>query len=256
MKKYKFLISYDGTDFEGWQRQLEGKPTVQGAIERAIAQICSEPIKVIGSGRTDSGVHAEGQVFHFKTDKELNRNFIKSMNSILPHSISVLNGWEAPDEFHAQISAISKTYRYLIHNSQVPNALRRRYTTWQRRELNIDNLNAICEPLIGTHDFKSFQTAGTGVKTSIRTITEAHWKLIGPELIEFRVTGTGFLKQMIRNIVGTAIHLHQIGHGPKEMSAILNELDRQAAKATAPPTGLYLHRVEYPSDLDNKCREL
>jgi tRNA pseudouridine38-40 synthase len=256
MKKYRLLLSYDGTDFEGWQRQIDGKATIQGAVEKAVAQICNEHINIVGSGRTDSGVHAEGQVAHFKTSKELGPNFIRSMNSLLPDTVSLLKVYEAPDEFHAQISAISKTYRYLIHNSEIPNALRRRFTTWQRKPLSIENLNAICEPLMGEHDFKSFQTTGTDVKTSIRTITEAHWGLIEPELIEFRISGTGFLKQMVRNIVGTAIYLHQNGQGPLEMSAILKELDRQAAKTTAPPTGLYLHRVVYPTELDNNCREL
>ena len=256
MPRYRLLIAYDGTDFEGWQRQLEGSETVQGAVEMALAQILNEPVNLVASGRTDSGVHAEAQNAHFKTTKDLNHNFIRSMNSLLPESISVLKVWLAPDDFHAQRSAISKTYRYVIHNSEIPNALRRRYTTWVRKRLSVENLNAICEPLRGEHDFKSFQTSGTELKSTVRTITELSWKQLEPDLIEFRVAGTGFLKQMVRNIVGTALYLHKNGGSASEMLAILNQLDRRAAKTTAPPTGLHLHRVDYPPELDKKCREL
>ncbi len=259
-QKIKLLISYDGTDFEGWQRQAAGQLTIQQSVETALSTMLNERILIIGSGRTDSGVHAEGQVAHFATDKEIDgRSFYSGVNSLLPHSIAVLKAWKAPSDFHAQQSAVSKTYRYLIYNSPIPNPLRRRWTTWLRRKLSVEKLNEICKPLAGQHDFKAFRTSGTDVKTTVRKITELQWIERENKEIEFRVSGTGFLKQMIRNIVGTALDLHQLesgAAGATEMSRILASLDRREAKASAPPTGLYLHKVDYPRELDNKCLEI
>lgn len=259
-QKFKLLISYDGTDFEGWQRQTQGQITVQQTLEETLSIIMKEKILVTASGRTDSGVHAEGQVAHFTTTRPFPfKTFYISVNSLLPPTIAVLKAWVAPIEFHAQKSAISKTYRYFIHNSQVPNPLRRRQTTWIRRPLSIEKLNEICQPLLGEHDFKSFRTAGTDVKSTVRKITEIEWFKKDANEIEFRVSGTGFLKQMIRNIVGTAIKLHQMDSGAAgaaEMTRILKSLDRQEAKASAKPTGLHLHKVVYPPELDIKCLEI
>jgi tRNA pseudouridine38-40 synthase len=259
-QKVKILISYDGTDFEGWQRQAEGQKTIQQSLETALSTILNEKIMIIGSGRTDSGVHAEGQVAHFWATKPIpTASFYSGVNSLLPHSIAVLKAWRAPKDFHAQQSAISKTYRYLIYNSPIPNPLRRRSTTWLRRKLSVEKLNEICQPLAGTHDFKSFRTSGTDVKTTVRTITELQWFERPDSELEFRISGTGFLKQMIRNIVGTALDLHQLqsgAAGAKEMLRILEAQDRREAKASAPPTGLYLHRVDYPPELDINCLEI
>ena len=254
--KYKLLISYDGTDFEGWQRQAQGQKTIQSELETAISQICNERVSLIGSGRTDSGVHAFGQVAHFSTEKALTGSFLRSVNSLLPDAISVLKAFEAPEEFHAQKSALSKTYLYKIYNSETPDPLQRRYTTWMKKPISAEKLNEICKPLLGEHDFKSFQTTGTELKTTVRTLIEAQWTFESPKQLVFKITGTGFLKQMVRNIVGTAIYLEQNGLGPQEIIDILGQLDRQAAKMTAPATGLFLYEVHYPLELDNKCREL
>lgn len=260
IQKIKLLISYDGTDFEGWQRQAEGQLTIQQSLETALSKMFSERVLLTGSGRTDSGVHAEAQVAHFSTTKVIDgRTLYHGVNSLLPHSIAVLKAWRAPIEFHAQKSAVSKTYRYLIYNSPIPNPLRRRWTTWRRNPLSVEKLNEICKPLAGEHDFKAFRTSGTNVKTTVRKITELQWLSLPNNEIEFRVSGTGFLKQMIRNIVGTALDLHQMDSGAagaQEMTRILKSLDRREAKASAPPTGLYLHKVDYPRELDNKCLEI
>jgi tRNA pseudouridine38-40 synthase len=257
MIKVKLLISYDGTDYEGWQRQADGKATVQEALEIGLSRIFNQRITVTASGRTDGGVHAEAQVVHFKAPKDPTQmKLVRALNSVLPEAIAVKKAWLAPEEFHAQKSAVRKTYRYLIHNSPIPDPLRRRYTAWLKKPLNIEKLNEITKPLLGEHDFKSFQTSGTVLKTTVRTIEAAHWRVAGENLVEFRITGTGFLKQMVRNIVGTAIYLEQNDQPPAEMARILAAKDRQIAKNTARPEGLRLESVEYPADLDNKCREI
>jgi tRNA pseudouridine38-40 synthase len=257
MTKVKLLISYDGTEYEGWQRQAEGKITVQETLEVGLSRIFNTRITVTASGRTDGGVHAEAQVVHFKAPKDpTHMKLVRALNSVLPESIAVKKAWIVPDEFHAQKSATKKTYRYLIHNSPIPDPLRRRFTAWIKKPLNIEKLNEITKPLLGEHDFKSFQTSGTVLKTTVRSILHAEWAITGENLVEFRITGTGFLKQMVRNIVGTAIYLYQNDFPPEEMALILAAKDRQIAKNTARPEGLRLESVEYPADLDNRCREI
>jgi tRNA pseudouridine38-40 synthase len=261
--KIKLLISYDGTDFEGWQKQNQGQKTIQGTIEDALSRLFNEPINIHGSGRTDTGVHAKAQVAHFLTPegKDLKKlNIIRSLNSILPDSIAILRAWEAPHEFHSLHSAVKKTYKYQIHNSDVPDPLKIRYAVWYKRPLNIETMNSLCAPLIGVHDFKSFQTTGTQVATTIREILDLKWEIKGESQVEMSITGSGFLKQMVRNIVGTALYLERnlasCAEMSQEMARILAALDRSVAKNTAPAHGLYLHSVEYPPHLDNECREL
>jgi tRNA pseudouridine38-40 synthase len=262
--RIKLMISYDGTEFAGWQRQPEeavsaaGRTTVQASLEGCLSKIFNQPIRVVASGRTDAGVHAEGQIVHFDAPKELgDTHLIRALNKMTPDSISILRAWSAPDDFHALFSAEGKTYRYVIHNSPIPDALGARYSTRIEKPLDLAILNSLAEPLLGEHDFKSFQTSGTEVKTTVRTITEAHWRpLDASNKVEFRISGTGFLKQMVRNILGTLIYLHQNGGTPADMKAILAARDRRQAKNTAAPEGLYLHQVYYPPELDNQCREL
>jgi len=255
--KVRILIKYDGTDFEGWQRQLGEKPTIQGALESAVSRLFSEEITVVGSGRTDSGVHALGQVAHFITKKDpTGFHIAKGINAMLPPSVAVQKAWLAPAEFHAQRSAMMKTYLYRIQNTPWPDPLLRRYSIWLRRPIRIDRLNQLTELLIGQHDFKSFQTGGTDLKDTIRQVISAGWTKSADGLIEFRITGTGFLKQMVRNIIGTLLYLEQYGSDPMEIRQILLAKDRQAAKGTAPAEGLFLESVDYPPELDKQCLEL
>lgn len=255
--RVRLLIKYDGTDFEGWQRQPEGKATIQAELEKALSFVMNEKITVIGSGRTDAGVHAEAQNAHFKcTNNPEDRNLAMAVNSRLPDSIAIQKAWIAPDDFHAQMSATSKTYLYRIYNSPIRDPLTYRYHTWFKKPLDLQKLNAYSEILIGEKDFKSFQSSGTEVRTTVREITEARWTQISEKELEFRISGTGFLKQMVRNIVGTLIHLENKGQSPEELESILQAKDRQKAWGTAPAQGLILHEVCYPSDLDNRCREI
>jgi tRNA pseudouridine38-40 synthase len=267
--KLRLQIAYDGTGYAGWQKQgaesADPRPTLQATLEDALSQVFSSPVRVQASGRTDAGVHAEAQTLHFVVPEDeqgnlkkdpFKMNLLRSLNALTPDSLTINRAWIAPEAFHANRSAVKKTYRYMIHNSPTPNALRTRYSLWVMRPLDVAKLNGYAEVLLGEHDFKSFQTGGTDIKTTVRRLYECRWTQKSADLLEFRVTGSGFLKQMIRNIVGTCLYLHQTGADPTEMKRILMACDRQSAKATARPEGLFLESVEYPPDLDNECREL
>lgn len=259
--KIKFIVSYDGTDFCGWQRQNHGKlKSVAYVLEQALSYILNEKISLYASGRTDAGVHAVNQVCHFTTTKAesffYKFDFCWALNSKLPNSVVVKDAWIAPDEFHATISPTHKTYRYIIRNSNRPTPFLDRYAHWVRNKIDIDYLNSLCVYLIGKRDFKSFQSVGSDVPHTVRTIYRAEWTSKKPGTIEFRITGSGFLKQMVRNIVGTQLHLERTKENPKKFNEIINLKDRQKAFAPAPPQGLYMWKVYYPLELDNRCRKL
>ncbi|MCB0361736.1 MAG: tRNA pseudouridine(38-40) synthase TruA [Bdellovibrionales bacterium] len=255
--RIRLLISYDGTEFGGWQKQAEGKPTIQGELERVFSHILNEKIRLIGSGRTDAGVHALGQVAHFDCSKLPQQvQIIRGANSLLPPSIVIRRAWEAPLEFHARKSAIYKNYRYWILNRPFRSALRGRYLRWISRPLNLEYLQSCCPFITGFHDFSSFRTSGTETKTTKRNILKANWGLKNRELLYFSVTADGFLKQMVRNLVGTMLDLHFSGRPASDIQNILESCDRKQALGTARPEGLHLCRVFYPQVLDNKCRSL
>ncbi|MGE4130282.1 MAG: tRNA pseudouridine(38-40) synthase TruA [Bdellovibrionales bacterium] len=252
----KLLLSYDGSPYEGWQRQ-PGKTTVQGEIEAALSQIYNEPITIVGSGRTDAGTHAVGQVAHFTPPKKGPEvRLQRALNSMLPDTIAVKGVWETPPDFHSRKSARAKTYCYKIWNHPVKSAL------WHHRALHVPKpldratLARLAEEIVGERDFKSFQSTGTDVKTTVRRIFSCQWRERSPHLLEFEITGNGFLKQMVRNLVGTMLHLTRNQMEVADLRAIFAAHDRQAAKATVAAHGLYLVRVQYPSDLDNRCRKL
>jgi tRNA pseudouridine38-40 synthase len=258
VRKIKLLISYDGADFQGWQRQ-PGKPTIQGTLESVLTQLYGEPIKIVGSGRTDAGTHAVGQVAHFAAPKIFGKEerLVRALNSLLPDSIVVKDAWLAPDDFHALFSCKRKTYLYRIWNHPVKSALWRGRALWVGEPLDLERLNQYARALVGEKDFKSFQTTGTPVKSTVRRIDLCTWSASNSgHLLEFRIRGNGFLKQMVRNLVGTQLYLERHQADLTRLLDILEAKDRQAAKATAAAHGLYLTRVEYPRALDNKCRKL
>jgi tRNA pseudouridine38-40 synthase len=262
MRKIKLLLTYDGTEFQGWQRQQNGVATVQGTLEHVLTQIYSEPIRVIGSGRTDAGTHAVGQVAHFEAPKVLQKEerLVRALNSLLPDSIAVKGAWLAPDDFHALASARRKTYIYRIWNHPIRSPLWNKRALWVHHPLDLEFLNSLSEHIVGTRDFKSFQTAGTPVKSTIRTVDVCRWIAKSPHLLEFHIRGNGFLKQMVRNLVGTLLYLErnrQTDDTPVgRLQTIFDARDRQAAKTTVAAHGLYLYRVQYPPALDKKCRKL
>jgi tRNA pseudouridine38-40 synthase len=261
MPRIKMLISYDGTDFCGWQKQKDhkhapDKPSLQETIENALSEVFSEKIKLSASGRTDSGVHALAQITHFDTEKTIPKDLCWAIRSVLPPSIVAKAAWLAPEEFHSTLSATHKTYRYWIWNQQRPTALLHRYSYWIRRPLDLDFLNQASSFLLKNQDFKSFQSTGTVVKSSVRHVYKAEWTRLRSGLLEFKITGNGFLKQMVRNIVGTQVDLFLKQRKASEMQDILLACDRKVAGFTAPPQGLFLYKVYYPKNLDNKCRRI
>lgn len=261
MMRIKLLISYDGTDFCGWQRQKEhdfapDKPSLQETIEKALSKIFNEPIDLCASGRTDAGVHALSQIGHFETQGKLPRDLPWALRSLLPPSIVVKKAWEVPEDFHSTLSATHKTYRYWVWNHHRPTALLARYSHWVRQPLDLDYLNEQAQFLVKNQDFKSFQTMGTPVQTTVREVLGARWSLRKGNLVQFEITGTGFLKQMVRNITGTQLDLFLKNQPIDKIADILAAKDRTKAGPTAPAQGLFLYKVYYPKLLDNRCRQI
>ena len=256
--RVRMHVEYDGTDFVGWQRQnTNNTTTVQGALETAISKIGGEFVRVLGASRTDAGVHARGQVAHFDFPKNVEGWDMRyALQGMTPDSLTIRDLFLAPRDFHAIALVTDKIYKYRILNRRVPSALRRRYVHWVRFPLNVDYLNEASQFLLGKQDFKSFQSTGTIVKTTIRTISEVSWTQLDDDILEFSIRGDGFLKQMVRNIVGTLIDLNQNERPANEVQAILATLDRRRAGPSAPAQGLFLEQVNYPEAVDIQCRRL
>jgi tRNA pseudouridine38-40 synthase len=251
-------VSYDGCDYNGWQRQKIGGKTVQGTLEKALTHMLKEPISVCSAGRTDAGVHALSQELHFWCHKDPKSiNFVRALNGkITPDSLVIKQAWLAPHDFHALGSAIGKTYKYLVLNRSLPSALRRNHITHVQKPLNLDYLNQVSEKFLGTHDYSSFQTTGSEVKTTVKTISSSHWLRLSEDVLEYTITGDGFLKQMVRNIVGTQFYMTRKNEPPDFITKVLKAKDRQAAKDTAPAQGLYLYQVKYPKGVDKACLKI
>ena len=249
-------VSYDGTDFSGWQRQTTLR-SVQGTLEAALSKIYARPMRVLGASRTDSGVHAYGQVAHFDAPKDPSLFDLRyAIQCLSPKSIVIEEMFQAPPDFHAIASVTDKIYKYRVFNRKVPSALLARYSYWIRTPLDLDFLNEASQFLVGQQDFKSFQSSGTPVLTTVRRLSEARWERIDENMIEFNVRGDGFLKQMVRNVVGTLIDLNKTAQPATRVREILDAHDRRIAGPTAEPQGLFLYRVNYPESVDNKCRKL
>ncbi len=257
MYKVRLLISYDGTDFAGWQRQ-KNVESIQETLENLLSRLFDQRIQIIGAGRTDAGVHAYGQVAHFVCAKDP-RTFplVRALQRMAPRCLVVKKAWLVPENFHALASACEKTYRYYILNRETPSPFRHPYTWWiSHKKLSLDWLNAASKNLIGEMDFKSFQSSGTPVKTTVRKIFQAEWRRQKNDLVVFTVRGNGFLKQMVRNIVGTLIDLERQDTETTEISQILDKRDRRFARTTAPAEGLFLLKVKYPDDIEATCEEI
>jgi len=246
-RNIKLVLAYDGTDFSGWQIQPNHR-TIQGLLQGRLREILGEPVELVGAGRTDAGVHASGQVANFRTEREIPLDaFTKGMNSILPPEVRVVSGEEVPPGFHAQKSAAGKEYRYQIFIGEVCPPFVYRYAHHEPRALNVRAMGEGAAHLVGEHDFAAFQSTGSDVKTSVRTIHQAEIH-DDKGLLELRFVGTGFLRHMVRAIVGTLL---EVGRGVRSsdwVREVLEGGDRSAAGPTASARGLFLVRVHYPPE--------
>ena len=244
VRNIKLLIAYDGTAYHGWQTQLN-KVTIQETIEKALSIVMKQKIDLTGSGRTDSGVHALGQVANFKADTKIPEDKIKiALNANLPPDIRILDSVDVDMSFNARFNALDKTYMYQIYHDRVGNPFYSRYSCFIPQSLDIDKMEEALKLIMGTHDFKGFMASGSYVKTTVRTIYDT--KLIKEgNLLKLYINGDGFLYNMVRIIAGTLI---DIGKGTKTIDCIEDALinkNRKVLGQTAPPQGLFLMKVNY-----------
>lgn len=244
MRNIKLTIEYDGTNYLGWQKQPQGS-TVQEEIEKTLNNMTGENIALLGSGRTDSGVHAFAQVASFKTKSNIKSiEFQMGLNSSLPIDITIREAIDVGPDFHAQFSAKSKKYIYKIFNSTHPSALLRKRTWFIPLDLDINKMKEATAYLIGEHDFKAFAQSGIEVKTTVRNVLNVSLEQEGKNIL-FSIEATGFLKRMVRLIIGTLV---QVGKGkitPFDFAEILNSGEKTKFVYAAPPQGLYLKEVKY-----------
>jgi tRNA pseudouridine38-40 synthase len=245
MLNIRLIIEYDGTNYQGWQRQPNG-PTVQEEIEKAVERMIGRKITLIGSGRTDAGVHALGQSanFHCRTNIGI-EELHKGMNSLLPDDIVIRHCAQAQADFHARFDVRSKVYRYTIRNHTLPAAIGRCYHWWIRAPLNVAAMREALKCLLGEHDFKSFEGTGSPRSHTIRQILSADLDTAMEGHLALDIEANGFLRYMVRNIVGTLVSVGRGKLSPAQFADILKSKDRNLAGATAPPQGLCLLKVNY-----------
>lgn len=255
MRKIKLLLEYDGTAYQGWQVQKKGD-TIQGILEDRILKITGEQSKVIGASRTDAGVHAFEQVATFRTESGLDAATIKrALNAVLPQDIRILDSSLADDSFHPRNNAVRKRYFYIIVNQRISSAFLFRYTWIVQQTLKLHSMAGALQALVGRHDFASFMGTGSDVNDTVREIYTLNLERI--ETIDFMtaclkgnfvkisIEANGFLRHMVRNIVGTLVEIGRGRISAEKMREILESHDRRIAGPTAPPNGLFLERIVY-----------
>jgi tRNA pseudouridine38-40 synthase len=245
MRNLKMIAEYDGTAYHGWQRQ-RGHITIQQVLEESIGAITQEDIKVIGSGRTDAGVHAANQVANFMTGSHLGeRNLLLGINSMLPQDIAVKELAETDLRFHARFDAKSKIYTYQIWNESMRSPLYRHYAWHVRNFLAANRMREAAGRFIGTHDFSSFCAANCGFHNHIRTVKRLDIDRDQRGMLTIDVEADGFLKYMVRNMVGMLVDVGMGKRDPNEVTSVIEAKDRRQAAVTAPARGLFLREVRY-----------
>ena len=243
MRNIRILIQYEGTRYQGWQRQSSTDNTIQGKLETLLARMCGETIELQGSGRTDAGVHALGQVANFHTDCAMSPEEMRIyINRYLPEDIAVVEVAEVPPRFHSRLNARGKHYVYRVINSDVPDVFRRRYALEVPEPLDVAAMKRAAALLLGEHDFKSFTSAKKGKKSTVRCIDEIAITAKGA-LLCFSFRGNGFLHHMIRILMGTLLEVGMGKREPESMTDILEACDREQAGPLVPAKGLTLTEV-------------
>jgi tRNA pseudouridine38-40 synthase len=244
-RNFKFILEYDGSSYHGWQRQ-QGVLTIQEVLESRLEVMLRSPVRVRASGRTDAGVHARGQVINFYSNTNMQAEEIqRGLNSLLPADIVALHAEEAPQSFHARFSAKSKCYEYRILNRPAPSALDRKFAWHIRRPLDVASIRQCLLQIEGVHDFSAFMAAGSSVRSTERCVNKAELQSPLSDYLTFIFAANGFLRHMVRNIVGTLVDVGKGNLTPKEFSEIFASKDRRRAGMTAPAHGLYLISVQY-----------
>lgn len=245
MRNIRLLLQYEGTRYQGWQKQTSSANTIQGKLENVLTRMCGEEIEVQGSGRTDAGVHALGQVANFHTCCELScREMQDYMNTYLPEDIAVISVTEASPRFHSRLNAVGKVYIYRVINSTVPDVFLRRYAWEMPEQIDVDAMRQAAELLLGEHDFKSFTSTKKGKKSTVRQIHRIEIDKRG-DALTFTFEGNGFLHHMVRILVGTLLEVGKGERTPESMLQILEAKSRDAAGMLVPAKGLTLSNVFY-----------
>ena len=245
--RYAIGLEYDGSEFLGWQIQRQ-EPTVQGCIERALSRVAAHEVRVICCGRTDTGVHALGQVAHFDSPAErTERDWLLGTNSNLPAGVSVLWIRVVKASFHARFSAFARSYRYLILNRWARPALEARRMSWCRKPLDAARMHAAAQVLLGEHDFSSFRAGACQARHAVRDIQDIRVSRSG-DVVALDVTANGFLYHMVRNIAGCLLKVGLAEADEDWLQRVLDARDRSRAAPTAPPEGLYFVRARYPAE--------
>ncbi|MBV1909688.1 MAG: tRNA pseudouridine(38-40) synthase TruA [Kangiellaceae bacterium] len=240
-------IEYSGEAYCGWQRQSHS-PSVQQPLEEVLAKIANEPIRVFCAGRTDTAVHATGQVVHFELQNSRPRTaWIRGANSYLPSDISITWAEQVDANFHARFSALNRSYRYVIQNTEFPTATLAGKTTWVRNKLDVIAMHEGAQFLVGKHDFTSFRASTCQANTAVRTV-EYVKVTQRSNLIIIDIKANAFLHHMVRNIVGSLLRIGELSEAPEFIDGLLQLKDRTKAPDTAKPDGLYLIGVDYPPE--------
>mgnify|MGYP000559922750 CR=1 FL=1 len=245
MNNYKLHIRYDGGRYKGWQRLGNSDDTIQGKIENVLSQMLGQSVEIIGSSRTDAGVHALYQIANFRTDKDLVPSEIKAyLNRYLPNDISIIEVSPVPESFHSRFSTIAKTYLYKIWNREYPNPFMRKYSMHVAEKLDVEKMKAAAAYFIGEHDFTAFTNAKSKSKSMVRTVYSIDFTE-NEGFIDIRIRGNGFLHNMVRRIVGTLIEVGLGRLDAQSIPEIIASRERRKAGYVADACGLYLEDIEF-----------
>ncbi len=248
MRNLKLIIAYDGTHYHGWQLQAEDR-TIQGALEEKLSLITAEAIRLNAAGRTDARVHAWGQVANFTTQHHIPAPALqKALNSMLPEDIVIIDIQEVEPDFQARYHAKSKNYVYRILHQPYPSPFERRYAWYIKKPLEVEKMRRAAEYLLGEHHFGSFQGSGCSTKNPVKTVYSLNFQP-NSHILTIDIKASGFLRHMVRNIVGTLVEVGRGKISPDDVKTILKTQNRTQAGPTAPPQGLYLAKVEYQASL-------